>query len=143
MIELAIVLAIGGILIAIAVPSLTNNFERARYAQAILDLGDMQKTIRQYEFSNGALPNALSDVALDTKLDPWGRPYQYFNLRASKGNGQARKDHKLAPLNSDYDLYSVGPDGLTQAQLSASVSRDDTVRARNGGFLGTAADFDP
>ncbi|HEY2630277.1 MAG TPA: hypothetical protein VGI57_14195, partial [Usitatibacter sp.] len=141
--ELAIVLLIAAVIIGFAASSLDNYFERSRSVQAILDLGDMQKTIKQYEFQQGALPDALSDVALDTKRDPWGRAYQYFNLRNSKGNGQARKDHKLSPLNSDYDLYSVGPDGLTQAQLSASVSRDDVVRARDGGFLGTAADFDP
>ena len=143
LVELTIVLAIGAILIAIAVPFLTSYFDRARNVQAILDLGDMQKTIRQYEFANGALPAGLSDVNLDKKLDPWGRPYGYFNLRTSHGSGQARVDHKLAPLNSDYELYSAGPDGLSQAQLSAAESRDDIVRARNGGFLGLASDFDP
>ena len=89
------------------------------------------------------LPDTLADVSLDTKVDPWNRPYQYFNLRTAKGNGQARKDKKLAPLNSDFDLYSVGPDGLTAAQLNNSKSRDDVVRARDGGFLGTAEEFDP
>jgi len=143
LVELVIVLAIGGILIAIVTPMLGNYFERSRYVQSVIDLRDMQKTIKQYEFSHGALPDALSDVALDAKLDPWGRPYAYFNLRTSKGNGQARKDKKLAPLNSDFDLYSVGADGVTAASLANSKSRDDIVRARDGGFLGTAEEFDP
>jgi general secretion pathway protein G len=141
--ELAIVIAIAGIIIAIAVPSLQNYFERSRVVQSVLDLGDMQKTIKQYEFSKGALPDGLSDVGLDTKLDPWGQPYQYLNLRTSKGNGQARKDKTLKPLNSDFDLYSIGPDGQTAAALNSSASRDDVIRARDGQFLGTAQDFDP
>jgi general secretion pathway protein G len=89
------------------------------------------------------LPDALADASLDAKVDPCGRPYQNFNLRTSKGNGQPRKDKKLAPLNSDFDLYSVGPDGLTAASLANNNSRDDVVRARDGGFLGTAEEFDP
>jgi len=143
LVEFVIVLAIAGLLIAIVTPMLGNYFERSRYVQSVVDLRDMQKTIKQYEFVHGALPDALSDVSLDTKLDPWGRPYAYFNLRTSKGNGQARKDKKLAPLNSDFDLYSIGPDGLTAASLANSKSRDDIVRARDGGFLGTAEEFDP
>ena len=143
LVELLIVMAIGGLILAIAVPMFANYFERARYVQAVTDMKDMQKTIKQYEFANGALPDSLAAVNLDTKLDPWNRGYQYFNLRTAKGNGQARKDKKLAPLNSDYDLYSVGPDGLTAAQLNNSKSRDDIVRARDGGFLGTAEEFDP
>ncbi len=123
---------------------LSSYFEQARYVQAVIDMKDMQKgPSKQYEFSKGILPDSLADVSLDTKVDPWNRPYQYFNIRTSKGNGQARKDKKLAPLNSDFDLYSVGPDGLTAAQLNNSKSRDDVVRARDGGFLGTAEEFDP
>jgi len=143
LVELAIVLAIGALIISIAAPMLANYFERARYVQSIVDLRDMQKAIKQYEFSHGALPDSLADASLDTKVDPWGRAYQYFNLRTAKGNGQARKDKKLAPLNSDFDLYSVGPDGLTAASLANGNSRDDVVRARDGGFLGTAEEFDP
>lgn len=141
--ELAIVLAIGALIIAMVAPMLATYFERSRIVQATVDLRDMQKIIKQYEFVHGALPDALSDASLDTKLDPWNRPYQYFNLRTSKGNGTARKDKKLAPLNSDFDLYSVGSDGLTAASLASPNSRDDVVRARDGGFLGTAEEFDP
>jgi len=143
LVELVIVLAIAALIIALTAPLLGTYFERSRYVQSVVDLRDMQKTIKQYEFAQGKLPDALSDVALDNKVDPWGRPYQYFNLRTAKGNGQARKDKKLAPLNSDFDLYSVGPDGLTAASLANANSRDDVVRARDGGFLGTAEEFDP
>jgi len=45
------------------------------------------------------------------------------------------------PINSDYDLYSKGPDGLSLKPLTAAPSRDDIVRANNGSFIGIAADY--
>jgi general secretion pathway protein G len=141
--EVAVVLAIGGIILAITVPAVQTYIDRTRVAQSIVDIGQMSSTIKQYARSKGAFPDSLADVTLDTRADPWGRPYQYFNLVTSKGNGQARKDKKLNPLNSDYDLYSIGADGDSASQLTNAKSRDDVVRARDGGFIGLASDFDP
>ena len=143
LIEILLVLVIAGILIAIAVPSYERYLERTRLVESTVDLGTMQKTIKDYEVAKGALPDSLGDVGYGAKLDPWGRPYEYLNLRNMKGNGKARKDKSLAPLNSDYDLYSVGRDGLTEAALSNKASRDDVVRARDGRFIGPAEEFDP
>jgi general secretion pathway protein G len=47
----------------------------------------------------------------------------------------------MNPLNTDFDLYSSGPDGRTQTQLTANFARDDIVRAGNGSYIGTAQDF--
>lgn len=58
-----------------------------------------------------------------------------------KGKGKARKDRKLNPLNSDFDLYSLGKDGASKTQLTNKVSLDDTVRANDGAFVGLAADY--
>jgi general secretion pathway protein G len=82
----------------------------------------------------------LADVHLDTKLDPWGQPYRYYNILAN-GKGHARKDHALNPLNRDFDLYSVGPDGQTKPQITQKDSLDDVIRANDGVFIGVAADF--
>lgn len=142
-VEVLIVLAIAGILAAIAFPALEQYFDKSRRVQTILDLREISDKIKQQEKSTGVLANSLADVGYGGKLDPWGKPYEYFNLRNSNGNGQARKDKKLAPLNSDFDLYSVGRDGLTMASLGHASSRDDFVRARDGGFIGSAEEFDP
>jgi general secretion pathway protein G len=45
------------------------------------------------------------------------------------------------PINTDFDLYSMGPDGRSAPPLTASDSRDDIVRANNGRFVGIAADY--
>ena len=53
------------------------------------------------------------------------------------------KDKSLHPLNSDYDLYSMGKDGASTGPLTAKASRDDVVRANDGRFIGLAKDYEP
>lgn len=143
LLEVAIVVAIGAIILAIAIPAFDHYIERSRVLQTVVEIGDMSKTIKRLEMSKGALPDMLADAGLDNKRDPWGFPYEYFNQRSGTGNGTSRRDKKLKPLNSDFDLYSVGRDGLTHQSLGNNKSRDDVVRARDGGFVGTAQEFDP
>jgi general secretion pathway protein G len=45
------------------------------------------------------------------------------------------------PLNSNYDLYSVGRDGVSSPPMNAQNSRDDVVRANDGGFVGLAVNY--
>ena len=52
-----------------------------------------------------------------------------------------RKDKNLVPINTDFDLYSLGKDGLSAGPLTAKDSRDDIVRANNGAFIGRAEDY--
>ncbi len=53
----------------------------------------------------------------------------------------ARKDRFLVPINTDFDLYSMGKDGESVPPLTAAKSRDDVVRAANGAFVGLASKF--
>jgi general secretion pathway protein G len=143
LVEVIFVLAIAGILIAIAVPIFERYVEKSRVVEATVDINSLQKSIRDYEISKGALPADLAGVGQGGKLDPWGRPYQYLNLRDPASAGKARKDKSLAPVNSDFDLYSLGKDGQTDPSLNNAASRDDVVRARDGRFVGLAEEFDP
>lgn len=52
-----------------------------------------------------------------------------------------RRDRYMYPLNTDYDLFSLGPDGRTAVSLGQAVGLDDVIRANNGGFFGSAADY--
>jgi general secretion pathway protein G len=143
LVEILIVLAIVAILAGIAMGAYDRYREKARITQAVTDIGAISTAIKMYEIEERELPPNLDAVRAGSRLDPWGRPYQYFDLTARKGNGMARKDKKLAPLNSDFDLYSLGKDGQSKAPLVPPVSRDDVVRARDGKFIGLAKDFDP
>jgi general secretion pathway protein G len=80
-------------------------------------------------------------VGLAGLLDPWGNAYQYLNFADIMGVGQVRKDRNLVPINTDFDLYSMGRDGASQPPLTANTSRDDIVRANDGRFVGKAEDY--
>ena len=75
-------------------------------------------------------------------LDPWGRPYVYNKFppgrRVPPG---ARRDRFLVPINSTFDLYSMGKDGRSNPPLQGGPSRDDIVRGNDGGFIGLATKF--
>jgi general secretion pathway protein G len=44
-------------------------------------------------------------------------------------------------LNSAFDLYSAGADGVSRPPLTAHQSSDDIIYGRDGGFIGRASDF--
>ena len=140
-VELMLALAILGVLALLASASYDRYIEKTRVYQAAVDIGSLQMAIKQYELNNNVLPDDLGAIGQAAKLDPWGRPYVYVNLDTQKGNGAARKDHKLNPLNSDYDLYSLGKDGVTKPQITQKDSLDDVIRAHDGAFIGLASDL--
>lgn len=141
LVEMMLVVAIVAILAAIAVPLFQGYFDRTDVFKAEKDIRVIQTRITDYELDNNALPDSLVDIGCQNMADPWGNPYQYLNLDDIKGKGKARKDHALVPINSDYDLYSMGRDGKSVSPLTAKASRDDIVRGRNGQFIGLASDF--
>ena len=144
-IEILIVVAIVGTLASIAVPKYADYKERVKVAQAVRDIAALSLLINNYQLDARNYPPNLASVGNAGKLDPWGRPYVYLNLQdpALKGKGQARKNKNLVPINSDFDLYSVGKDGDSAGPLTAGTSRDDVIRANDGGFIGLARDYEP
>jgi general secretion pathway protein G len=143
MIELVIVMAIISILAAISVPFMWNYLDKAQSVSAVSDIERISRSIELYVAQTGHPPSSLSDVYMDKLKDPWGNPYQYLSFETVKGNGKGkfRKDRNLVPINSDYDLYSMGPDGKSSGPLTAAASRDDIIRAGNGSFVGIAEDY--
>ena len=142
--ELMLVVALVAILGGMAFPAYSNYLKRSKTQQAIADMQTIEQKLKLFEVQSeqGTLPASLSDLGVVLPLDPWGNAYQYLNL-STANRGQMRKDRNLVPINSDYDLYSMGPDGRSVSPLTAAMSRDDIVRAGNGSFLGTAADYVP
>lgn len=141
--ELLITLVIAGLLMSVAVPSYERFTERARIAKAIGDIGTIAMEIGKFQLrNNNALPANLAELGVVIPLDPWNRPYVYVGIAtAGPGFGDFRKDKNLNPLNTDYDLYSMGRDGASQRPLNAAESRDDVVRANDGEFIGKAEDY--
>ena len=142
LIELMLALLIIAILAILAQVSYSSIMDKLKTNQAISDLYLIDLQIERFKTENFALPADLSSLDIPSE-DPWGNAYEYLNFDTIKGKGQGQKrsDHNLVPLNTDYDLYSKGPDGDSVRPLTAKASRDDIVRANNGGFIGVAADY--
>jgi general secretion pathway protein G len=141
LVELMLAIALVGVLTAIAVPTYQKAMLRMKIAQARSDLALIQVGVLASRNGN-ILPASLDAVPKVPRIDPWGRPYAYYYFNTPGANrGRVRKDRNLVPINSEFDLYSVGKDGNTRPPLTAQPSRDDIVVARDGAFIGLAQDF--
>ena len=150
LIEVMIVIAIMGILTSIGVPNYIKYREKARIEVAITEMRFLEKEILNFRAEFGELPDDLSEISIGRVLDPWGRPYEYLKTQGvcdekdkddKEKKDEIRKDHSQHPLNCDFDLYSVGKDGRSNAPLTAKMSQDDIVRANNGGFVGLVSNY--
>ncbi len=129
--------AIIGTLSAIATPNYIGYRYKAMIARVISEIAIFEVEIAVYLIDNDNLPDNISDVSSGNITDPWGNPYQYLRIDGgSAPPGQRRKDHFLVPVNSDYDLYSMGRDGDSNPPFTAQKSRDDIVRANDGAYVG-------
>ncbi len=140
-IELLITCAVLLTITALAVPNLLAAIERARVARAVADIHTIGIAVLGYEVINHQFPDTLDQVGYGANVDPWGQPYQYLSFADVNGKGKMRKDRFLVPINSNFDLYSMGKDGKSVPPLTASASKDDVIWANDGGFIGLASDY--
>lgn len=143
MLELLVALVLVSMLLMVALPAYTGAVDKARVTQATGDILRIEAAIEKNFTNVGGLPANLAEIGMDRLIDPWGNPYRYLNIEAlaNPGVGATRKDHNLIPLNRDYDLYSMGKDGRSVSPITGTTSRDDILRAGNGGWVGYAGDF--
>ncbi len=138
LLDLMVTLVVASILIAVSIPAYDMFVRRAYVARAIGDMGTISLEIEMFRLrNNDRIPLALNELPKPIPLDPWGRPYAFLNIPSVLPNkGPLRKDKNLNPLNTDFDLYSLGKDGNSAGPLSAPQSHDDIVRANNGAYFG-------
>ncbi len=142
LVELLLMLVISSLLAAIAVSSYRVYMERLKIGQAKTDILLIESELERFHTIYLSYLESLSELTGQIPLlDPWGNPYQYLNITTTQGNGKVRKDHNLVPLNTDYNLYSMGKDGKSVSPLTAKASRDDIIRVNNGGFIGLASEY--
>ncbi len=139
-IELMLIVTLIGVLVAISLPYYGDYRNRVKTMQSAHEIVGIEALIETYRISHPQLPDTLDEMKVPGTVDPWGRPYEFYNIEVH-GKGHARKDHALNPLNTDYDLYSLGPDGVTKPQITHRDSLDDVIRASDGGYVGVASGF--
>ena len=146
LIELMIVIAIIGCLSAIALPNYMRYKYEAKIVVAITDIRMIEKQIALFVFDNaGQLPNSLNDLTtIGTVNDPWENPYRYLRIGGMPMGivmMACRRNMINAPVNNDYDLYSMGKDGKTALSFKIPVSKDDVVRAYEGRYVGLVSEL--
>jgi general secretion pathway protein G len=140
LVEMMIGVALVAIMLAVTLPAYTVYQDRVNSSDAVGDMVQISLDLERYFANYGEYPPDLATLG-PLRTDPWGNPYQYLNMALTSGNADKRKDRNLVPINTDYDLYSRGPDGKSTAALTAKASRDDIIRANNGQYIGLAADY--
>lgn len=141
LIELMVAILIIAIAAAIALPWYSSYVDRVKIGQAIKDIGALNTSARHYMTDNRVPPPNLTAIGAAGKLDPWGNPYVYLDLTTA-GIGKARKNKNLVPINSEFDLYSMGKDGKSTLALTAANSRDDVILANDGRYIGLASNYE-
>jgi general secretion pathway protein G len=124
---------------ALGITNYLGYIESVRVAKAIVDLKGIGVHLDVKKINDEPLPASLAAVGL-AKNDPWGRPYAYLRL-STPPPVAARRDQFNVPINSDFDLYSLGADGLTSRQLTHPLSHDDVVRGANGAYYGLGRNY--
>jgi general secretion pathway protein G len=143
LIELLIVIAIIGILAAIAIPNLLNAVQRGKQKRTMSDMRALATAVEAYAVDNNVYPTAAGCTGLITTagtalnsssftlltptyiaqppvFDGWGRPNNYF----------------LAAGNSAYAITSFGRDGAASAiTCTTTTNFNDDIIYSNGTFV--------
>ncbi len=140
-VELLIVLAIVGTIASILIPNLLQALESTKIKRAINDIATISFNANSFQRENDRYPDDMTEFPIGPTVDPWGNEYVYRPSTAADWNAKRRRDRWMNPLNSDFDVYSVGRDGDSKAPLAPPVSHDDIVRANSGSYIGPAWQF--
>lgn len=141
LIELLCVVGIIGVLASMVIPQVLTAIEDARYATAIKSLRTYTDKIIRYKVRTGELPSDWTDLGYSIPPeDPWGHNYVYQNHKLISP-GQRRKDGPTVPINTQFDVFSPGPDGQWKPTIQANHSLDDVIVAGDGQYIGRADEF--
>ncbi len=142
LIELLIVIAIIGILAAIAIPNLLNAVQRGKQKRSMSDMRTMATAVEAYAVDNNVYPSAqctgkftavtvtLTDTSLSVlaptyianpvKKDGWSNFFMY----------------NTTSNNQEYGFRSKGRDGVSGALTCTTTTNfNDDILYTNGGFL--------
>lgn len=139
-IELMTVVVVMGTLVTMGYARSKYTIEQGKLAKAIGDIRAIEADIAGYQVASPsqALPATLADIDRAGLMDPWGRPYVFVNF---KTGGTPRTDVFGVNLNTEYDVYSLGPDGASAISLTSGTSQDDVVLGMDGSFIGRATRY--
>jgi type II secretion system protein G len=144
LIELLIVIAIIGILAAIAIPNLLNAVQRGKQKRTMSDMRALATAVEAYAVDNNVYPAASCNAGLFTAgtenalaTNSFTNLTPTYIAQPPKSDGWGRfMKYALAANNNDYRIRSSGRDGSDQALVCGTTTNfnDDIVYA-DGTFI--------
>jgi general secretion pathway protein G len=133
LIELLIVVAIIGIITAIAVPTLLNALDKGKQKRTMADIRSIGSAMESYEVDQGFYPRNYTSLVTIDNLAPWVEGPYLRSLPRTDGWGYSLLFASDA-AGDGYTLRSPGKDGQTQAAFGETTEFDCDIIFQNGTF---------
>jgi len=130
LIELLIVVAIIGIIAAIAIPNLLNAIDRGKQKRTMADLRTMGTAIESYSIDNNVYPVSTAMNTLETFIEP-------VYIRTAPLTDGWTRTFQVASAIGEYTICSGGKDGQTCTADAggATQSFNASIVFANGSFV--------
>lgn len=131
LIELLIVVAIIGIIAAIAIPNLLNAIDRGKQKRTMADLRSVGTAVESYSIDNNVYPVAAAMSTLETFIEP------VYIRTAPLTDGWSRT-FLVAATIGDYTVCSGGKDGGTTCTSDGGGKTNlfnDSITFSSGQFV--------
>ncbi|HET6372630.1 MAG TPA: type II secretion system protein GspG [Candidatus Polarisedimenticolia bacterium] len=129
LIELLIVVAIIGIIAAIAIPNLLNAIDRGKQKRTMADLRSIGTSIEAYAVDNNNYPTATDVGTLGLAITP-------VYIKTMPDNDGWNHLFQVASATNAYTIYSQGKDGTgTTCTAGVTTNFQDEICFVNGQFL--------
>jgi type II secretion system protein G len=129
LIELLIVVAIIGIIAAIAIPNLLNAIDRGKQKRTMADLRSIGTAVESYAVDANVYPVAADAATLQTTVQP-------VYIKTMPLNDGWSNTFQVDSITTQYTLYSFGKDGAgTSCAQGVTQTFIDQICFVNGQFL--------
>ena len=130
LIELLIVVAIIGIIAAIAIPNLLNAIDRGKQKRTMADMRSLGTAVESYAVDNNVYPAVATAAGLKTIVEAGA---YIKNMPTVDGWSNT---FVVDSITTQYTLYSVGKDGSgTTCTAGTTTTFADQICFINGQFL--------
>jgi general secretion pathway protein G len=133
LIELLIVVAIIGIIAAIAIPNLLNAIDRGKQKRTMADIRSVGTAVEAYAVDVNIYPNYTDGV-----VEGSGRPSDVLEptfIRDVPGQDGWGHDMRYEGDGTEYSVYSYGKDGKSSTQSGKTTDFDCDILYQVGGFV--------